>query len=493
LFSVTPHLRLVCFHRLPSSTQRWLSILLLCGLTFCPCRARSAFAQKPTKSASAAQAARAIPASDEQAFAQAMQDVDQQNFPQAQRLLVRLRSRYPENFQINEALGLLYAGQGRIEQSLPLLAAAARAQPDSDVAHVNLGTAYFKLQRTRLAAQEFERATQLNPANGQAQSALGQAWMLLKQPAKAAAAFNAALKIDPSNPDLLYNGALADFDAGQSQAAAALLARMPGVALSAPAQSLYGDVEERLGHYKSAAEHYSQAAELDPSEANVYVLGIELLRHWTFDPAIQEFAAGTKRFPDSQRMRFGLAVAYYGNGNYDQAIDVLAGLMAAEPDNAFYANLLGRTCTVLTEGTNPQCSTLIQFARQHPRNATLATYAAASILHRPSNPAELQLADDLLRQAIAADPRLPQARFQMGALLQTESKWAESVAPLEAAVRLKPDYAQAHYRLALAYSHIGKHAQAQQQIALDQQYSKKQEDSLNARMKEITTLVVRMQ
>ena len=192
-------------------------------------------------------------------------------------------------------------------------------------------------------------------------------------------------------------------------------------------------------------------------------------------------------------MRLGLAIAYYGNGNYDQAIPILAGLLETQPSNAMYANLFGRSCTVLTEDTNPHCSTLIQFAQQHPRNATLAVYAATSILHRPSSANDLQVARSLLQHAILADPNLAPARLEMGALLQTQSKWAESVVPLEAAIRLKPDYAQAHYRLARAYAHLGKHAEAQQQIALDQQYSKKQEESLDARMKEITTLVVKLQ
>lgn len=468
-------------------------VLFALGLLVCLPLTEPDAATQTTSSGNSHAYATPIPAADQKKFVRAMRALDQGDGLTAQTLLEGLRTRHPQNYEINESLGLLYAGRGHVEQSLPLLKAAARERPDSDVAHANLGTAYFKLQRMQPAAQEFERAVQLNPSNGQAESALGQAWMVLKQPAKAAAAFDAALRVDSSNPDLIYNAALASFDSGKTKSAAALLARMPGVSLSAPAQSLYGDAEERLGDYKSAAEHYSNAVQLDPSEPNVYVLGIELLRHWTFGPAIQEFAAGVKRFPNSTRMRLGLSIAYYGNGNYDKAIPVLADLLTADPNSAMVAELLGRTCTVLTQGLNPKCAALIQFSRQHPDNAVLATYAASSILHRPSDPAELQVARELLQSALAANPRLPQAQFEMGALLQTQSKWKRSIAPLETAIRLKQDYAQAHYRLALAYSHLGRRQDAQKQIALDQQYSKKQEDSLDARMKELTTLVVKMQ
>jgi tetratricopeptide (TPR) repeat protein len=466
--------------------RRWLSVLVVAGAVTC---SGAAFGFAQSRDASAP----GLSSTDTMRLTQAMDAMDGGDLSKAKNLLEALHARIAGNFEIDESLGLVYARQGRLEKAEPLLAAGVHERPQYDVAHVNLGTAYFKLRHLDRAAQEFERAVQLNPANGQAQDSLGQTWMLLKQPGKAAIAFEAALQQDPANPDLLYNAALAQFDNGQPARAAALLARMPGVALSAPAQSLYGDTEEKLGHYKQAAEHYAAAVRLDPSEANVYVLGVEFLRHWTFGPAIEEFAAGVKQYPESQRMKRGLGIAYYGDGNYDQAIPIFAGLLAADPKNALDARLFGRACTVLTEGLNPKCAYLIEFAKQHPRNAVLATYAASSILHKPSDAKGLAMASMFLQSAIATDPTFSEAQLEMGALLQTESKWDESIRPLQAAVRLQPDSAQAHYRLARAYSHTGRHAEAQQQIALYQRYSQQQETSLDSRMKEITTLVVKMQ
>jgi predicted Zn-dependent protease len=432
-------------------------------------------------------------AGDAQMFQQAQDAMQRGDFATARPLLVRLHARMPDSFAVNELLGLLYASQNNLTRALPPLEAAAKEQPDSDIARANLGATLLKLHRAPEAAHELQAAVRLNPRDPVSQENLGQAEMLLHRPAEAARAFGAALPLDPGNADLAYNDALALFDSGNYTLARETLSHMPGVELSASAQSLYGDIDEKLARYKQAAQHDLNAARLDPSESNIYVLGVELLRHWTFAPAIREFAAGVKRYPDSRRMRLGLGVAYYGNGNYDQAIPVLADLLAEDPDNPVYADLLGRTCTVLTEGNDPRCSTLVPFAEKHPQNATLATYAATSILHRPSNPQNLQTAQTLLQHAIAAAPQLAEAHMEMGVLLQTESKWAQSVAPLETAVRLKPDLAQAHYRLARAYAHLGQHERAEQQIALDQQYSKSQQQTLNARMQAITTLVVNMQ
>ena len=431
--------------------------------------------------------------SDQKVFVAAMSAMNEGDSVKAGTLLGALHVRYPEDFEINEASGLLYASQSNPADAVRRLADAARECPDSAVAHANLGTAYLNLQLADRAAKELERAAQLQPGNPQTEEALGQAQMLLGRWQKATVAFSAALVRDPSNSDLLYNYALALFNLEQYSKAEPLLRRMPDVASSAPAQSLFGDVEEKLGDYKQAAQHYVNAAQLDPSEANVYLLGIEFLRHWTFDPAIREFATGVQMFPGSQRMRLGLAIAYYANENYDQAIQVLSDLLTVAPENSLYAELLGRTCAVLTQGLNPRCASLIQFAELHPQNAAVATYAATGILHKPSAPENLETARRLLQSAVASNPNLPQAQFQMGVLLQTQSKWNESVVPLEAAVRLDPDYAAAHYRLSRAYSHEGRHKEAQLQIALFRVCSKKQENDLDAKMKEITTLVLKMQ
>lgn len=449
------------------------------GIFLCP--AMASLAQSPITSA------------DNQSFQRAMQALNAGDAATAQPLLEALQRRHPESFEINESLGLLYAGTGNLQAATPMLRAAASENPQSDVAHANLGTALLKTGHTEDAARELAEAARLNPANAATEEALGQTWMLLKQPAKAASAFEAALPQDGSNPTLLYNAALAHFDAGQAGQAEPLLARMPRAEQSAEAQSLYGDVEERLAHYEEAVKHYQRAVQLAPTEGNLYVLGTEFLRHWTFGAAQTEFEAGVRVFPHSQRMRMGLGVAYYGGGKYDRAIPVFADLLAEYPKNPMYAELLGRTCTVLTEGDQPRCAGLIEYAQQHPKDAILATYAATAILHQPADEARLQQARSLLAGALRADPRLPEAHYGMGLLLQTESQWRQSIPELETAIRLRPEYASAHYRLALALSHTGERERAQTEIRLELKYNQQEHAMVEARLRQVTAFLVTMQ
>ncbi len=430
--------------------------------------------------------------SDERRFEAALSALNGGDFAQAESILKELQLRHPHSFQIDESLGLAYASQNRPQAALPLLIAAVKEEPKVDVGHANLGAAYLKLGRTSEAARELRVATQLDPENVRSQEALGQALMILHLPQQAVTAFSAALARDGQNPDLQYNAALAYFQVENNAEAEALLARMSGVENSAEAQSLYGDVEEKLGHYKEAAQHYARAVELAPTEANVYALGVDFLRHWSFASAAEEFEAGAKEFPRSRRIQFGRGVAYYGDEKYGQAIDVFADLLRADPDNGMDAELLGRTCAVLSEGVNPKCDAVLLFAEKHPRKPMPWTYAAIRLLHLPPQPNRLELAHKLLQEAIRADPRLPEPHYEMGFLLQMQAQWLRSIPELKAAIRSKPDYSQAHYRLALAYSHIGLKEDANKEVALQQKYSRQENDDLDARMNQITTLLVTM-
>lgn len=459
------------------------SVAMLCCLLFLCSLGLLAFSQTPPK----------ISSIDAQRFHSAMAAMDRGDTAQAETLLQALHANHPRSFAINESLGLLYAAQGRMKEALPLFQSAVQEQPSSDVAHSNLGAAYSKLERNEDALRELGQAVRLNPANAGAQQSLGEVLMRLGAPAKAAHAFTLALRQNPHDSGLLFDNGVALYESGQMLQAREMIARMQGVEASAAAQSLYGDIEEKLGHYQEAVQHYSNAVRLEPSEANAFMLGAELLRHWTFDPAIVEFKDAVVRFPESTRMHLGLGVAYYGAGRYDDAIVVFSDLLKGSPENVMYAELMGRTCTVLVEISNPRCTALINFARRHPENALVSTFAATQVLHNLDSSTQNELARTLLQAAIAADPKLPQAQYQMGVLLQAELHWPESIPFLEAAIRLKPDYAEAHYRLARAYYQSGRKEEARVQLALQQKYSKQAKQDRDAKLEQITTFIVSMQ
>ena len=81
-----------------------------------------------------------------------------------------------------------------------------------------------------------------------------------------------------------------------------------------------------------AANEFRVAAQMDPSEDNLFTWGSELLLHRTYEPAIDVFQQATKRYPNSPRLLIGLGMALYSRGKYDEVDQAL--LAAADLDPA---------------------------------------------------------------------------------------------------------------------------------------------------------------
>ncbi len=423
-------------------------------------------------------------------FQAAMAAQDKGDLEGAKSMLLALRRQHPGIFAVDESLGMIYVAQEKYSEALPFLRAAVHEQPSSDVARANLGAALFKLHRNPEALAEFEQAARINPQNLAVQQSLGELRLDAGNPDGAASAFSAALRLKPDDSDLRLSYATALVAGKHYDQAAEALSSIPGAEQSATAQSLLAEAAEGKGDFKNAVEHYSRAVQLEPSEENAWALGVELLRHWTFDAAITEFEAAAAKFPQSTRIKLGLGAAYFGGAKYAKSIPVFADLLGTDKNNKIYAELLGMACTAVTESEKQHCSALISYAESHPTDARAATYGAAMLLTDTTTEATLGTARKLLNMALAANPKLPDAQYQMGVLKQNQGDWAGSVSNMEAAIALKPDLAQAHYRLALAFWRTGRKQDAQVQMDLQKKYSQQAEQDLSRRLRQITTFIV---
>lgn len=243
------------------------------------------------------------------------------------------------------------------------------------------------------------------------------------------------------------------------------------------------DTAESHGNVLEAAREYQRAAELDPSEPNLFAWGAELLAHRAADQAVEVFTKGHQLFPHSTRTLLGLAVALYSRGSYDQAAQRFfeaADLNPADPAPYLF---LGKVSSGAITESSGFARRMERFARLQPENAW-ANYYYAATLPRTSPKARA-----LLQKAVHLDPKLGDAFLLLGTAYADEGNLPKAISAYRSAAAANPLLEQAHYRLALAYRKLGQTAQANKEFDIYQQLSQQSARSLEQERAEIQQFV----
>jgi tetratricopeptide (TPR) repeat protein len=228
---------------------------------------------------------------------------------------------------------------------------------------------------------------------------------------------------------------------------------------------------------------YQRAAELDPTEANLFNWGTELLVHRAADQAIEVFAKGHRLFPRSTRTTLGLAVALYTRGSYDLARPLFfeaADLNPADPTPYLF---LGKISSGAIAESDGYTARMERFARLHPDNAW-ANYYYAATLARTSPQTR-----SLLEKAVRLNPKLGDAFLLLGIVYADQGNLPQAISAYRSAIQAAPPMEEAHYRLAFAYRKTGQLEKAQAEMDLYRQLSKQSTQALERERSEIQQFV----
>ena len=306
-----------------------------------------------------------------------------------------------------------------------------------------------------------------------------------------------ASQLNPGDYGTDYKLALAYVNAGQYERgrtqAQTLLARANESALQqSELHHLLADVEEKLGNPLEAVHEYQRAADLNPSEPNLFDWGSELLMHRAYEPAIDVFTKGNRLFPHSVRMLTGLGAAWYARGSYDLAARHLCEASDLNPDDPKPYLFLGKMQSVRTMQSECLVERLQRFAQLQPGNALANYYYALSLWNRHESLGRVEnLApvESLLDKAIQLDPKFGAAYLQLGILYSEQGDSAKAIAAYQRATETNPGLEEAHYRLARAYSRAGEESKAEAELRLYEQLSKKAAEQVEHERGEIQQFV----
>jgi len=260
----------------------------------------------------------------------------------------------------------------------------------------------------------------------------------------------------------------------------------------ADAHHLLADVNEKLDNPLKAVHEYQRAAELDPSESNLFDWGAELLMHRAFQPAIEVFTKGNHSFPRSSRMLVGLGVSLYDSGAYDQAAQHLceaSDLNPADPAPYLFMGKIQSLELTAPEGIGQR---LERFAHLQPENALANYYYAVNLWQRRKDPGDTETSarvESLLQKATHLDPKLAPAYMQLGIVYSERQDWARAISSYQESAAADPQLDEAHYRLAAAYRQTGETRKAQQELELYDQIRKKTAEQAERERREIREFV----
>ena len=266
------------------------------------------------------------------------------------------------------------------------------------------------------------QAVAREPANAQVVGSLGEFYLHQEKWRESVLWLTKASALSPGNESIGYDLALANMQAGELEDAKRQIEQLLTHKDSARLHNLLGSIEDRREHYVEAAREYHRAAEIEPSESNIFDLATFLLQHKQFvgflGESIKFFRYGVAQFPRSSQMMVGLGVALYAANEYDEAVRVLCAAVDMDPTDRRPIQFLGRARRVSPELAEEVERRLEDFAERYPKNAATNYFYALSLWERGGGEQgkNLDKIERLLLKASVLAPAWYEPHYQLGVL-----------------------------------------------------------------------------
>jgi tetratricopeptide (TPR) repeat protein len=255
---------------------------------------------------------------------------------------------------------------------------------------------------------------------------------------------------------------------------------------------LLADADERRGNPLEAVREYQRAAELNPSESNLFDWGSELLMHRAVEPALEVFTKGNRLFPRSVRMLAGLSASWYALGSYDHAAQRLCEASDLNPNDPDPYLFMGKMQSAETTQSEAVAERLRRFVRLQPQNAMANYYYAVSLWKgrkSPDDVEDLAQVKSFLEKAVQLDPQFGLAYLQLGILYSERKNLSDAISSYQQAIKATQGLEEAHYRLAQAYRQAGDAAKAQAELRIYTQISKEEKNEIERQRHEVQQFV----
>jgi len=391
------------------SKKSWFRLAMLCALLAC---VRFGAAEESQKQKLDRQ------------YREAVAQYEAGRYAEAAAQLEILLPHTPDSFAMHELLGLSYASLSQDKKALEHLETAVRLHPNSAEARTGLATVLNRLGQQQLAGEQFRKALELDPNDFEANHNLGEFYVQSGRIADAAPLLERAQHIDPSSYNNGYDLAMAEFLTGQLSKARQHVESALRLKNTGELHDLLGEIDEKDGKFVDAANEFETAAQLDPSEGNLFDWGSELLLHRTYEPAIAVFQEAARRYPKSPRLMIGLGMALDWRGRFDEAVKALLAAADLDPADSRCYLFLSKAYDSSPNQARDVIERFRRYAELKPGDALAQYYYALSLWKgRRVQDSEMDPAvvETLLKKSIALNGSLAEAHVQLPTSMSTTS------------------------------------------------------------------------
>ena len=374
----------------------------------------------------------------------------------------------PNDKQARLLLGMVSENSGDYATAARMLGSVpdeVRQQPESVAA---LARSYYHLRQTEKARATLEQLA-VHPAGPQAVFLGAQIADQMQDYLTAEKLLAFIRSTFPDQPRLDYTLALVEYHAGRfAQSQQSLEALINAGNRNAAIFNLLGWCQQKQARPKEAVQALAEAIQLAPSEEGNYLdLGKILLAQHSLPSALQLARKTTGSFPGSAAAFELQGLVEMGVGQFTDA--VRSYTRALQLDSSRPDAILGLAQAQFAAGMSKDAAANFEAGiRQFPKDARFKAQYAVALLRKSETGDTLAetRAEQLLRSALALDPSLPEAHYQLGNLAFKKGVMTEARKHLEESVKLDANNGSAHFALSRVYRRLGRKEEGAHEMEL---------------------------
>jgi tetratricopeptide (TPR) repeat protein len=368
----------------------------------------------------------------------------------------------PDDAIAHDYIGVILGESGRLDEAMREFRQAVQLSGNFPDPHFHLGLAYLKTGKVDAAIFEYQEALRLNPAMTEAKYGLSEICAKLGDLDGAISLLRQIVQAEPDFAEGYYNLGLNLWNRYKNSSglrqqsdldeAASDERRASELAPSQPRSfAALGQILADRGDFGPAIESLRKAIELYPSNPEYhYDLGLILRRNSDFALAGDQFRIVVQIAPKNALAHRSLGLVLRETGDLEGAATELGLAVSSLPEDSEGHHLLGTV--LLKQGHAPEAIAELRKAIELDPSLTDARASLAQALQKAGQKEESQAVVAELQKINTEKSNMGQAMIlvQTAAGYSKKSDYAAAARTLEEAVRLRPDFIEAQYQLALA-------------------------------------------